>query len=235
MLPRRGHILLGRKEKFSVEEKVNAVNEYLKGKSSMNSIATQFGIDFASIKQWVSNYESMGIDAFRTTSNKRYSKEEKEQAVAAYLAGEGSHMEICKRFKIRSTCQLRNWIKKYNGHEELKASGTGGTAIMTKGRATTFDERVEIASYCIEHNHNYSETAEKFHISYQQARNYTIKYEKNGIQGLQDNRGKRKSEDSLSEIEKLKAELKLEKAKRIRAEMENSFLKKLDEIERRRG
>ena len=46
---------------------------------------------------------------------------------------------------------------------------------------------------------------------------------------------KRKSENSLSEIEKLQAELKMEKAKRKKAEMETSFLKKLDEIERRRG
>ena len=58
---------------------------------------------------------------------------------------------------------------------------------------------------------------------------------KGGINALQDNRGKRKSENSLSEIEKLQAELKMEKAKRKKAEMEASFLKKLDEIERRRG
>lgn len=42
---------------------------------------------------------------------------------------------------------------------------------MTKGRKTTFDERIENVQYCISHTHNYSETAEKFHISYQQARN----------------------------------------------------------------
>ena len=75
----------------------------------------------------------------------------------------------------------------------------------------------------------------KFKVSYQQARNYTIKYEKNGIDALQDNRGKRKSEDSLTELERLRAELKLEKARREKAEMEASFLKKLNEIERRRG
>ena len=75
----------------------------------------------------------------------------------------------------------------------------------------------------------------KFKVSYQQARNYTVKYENGGINALQDNRGKRKSENSLSEIEKLQAELKMEKAKRKKAEMETSFLKKLDEIERRRG
>lgn len=61
----------------------------------------------------------------------------------------------------------------------------------------------------------------KFLIS----RNYTIKYEKNGIDALQDNRGKRKSEDSLTELERLRAELKLEKARREKAEMEASFLK----------
>lgn len=32
----------------------------------------------------------------------------------------------------------------------------------------------------ISHNHNYARTTEKFNVSYQQARNYTIKYEKNG-------------------------------------------------------
>ena len=177
----------------------------------------------------------MGADAFLTEQNKHYSKFEKEQAVTAYLAGEGSLTDICNKFKIHSTTQLRQWIKKYNGHEELKASGTGGTIIMTKGRKTTFEERVEIASYCISHDHNYSETAKKFLVSYQQARNYTVKYEKDGLNALQDNRRKRKPEDSLSEIEKLRAELKLEKAKRQKAEMEASFLKKLDEIERRRG
>ena len=134
---------------------------------------------------------------------------------------------FAKNTRIRSTTQLRNWIMKYNGHEELKASRTGGTPIMTKGRKTTFEERGQIVQYCISHTHNYAETAEKYGISYQQARNYTIKYEKDGIDALQDNRGKRKSYDSFTEIERLRAELKLEKSKRQKAEMEVSFLKNL--------
>ena len=224
-----------RKGKYSREEKLNAVQEYLDGKSSMNSIANRLGVDWSAVKLWVNKYEAMGAEAFFTKQNKHYSKSEKERAVTAYLTGEGSLMDICNKFKIHSTAQLRQWIKKYISHEELKASGTGGIVIMTKGRKTTFEERVEIASYCISHDHNYAETAEKYSISYQQARNYTVKYEKDGLNALQDNRGKRKPEDTLTEIEKLRAELKLEKAKRQKAEMEASFLKKLDEIERRRG
>ena len=151
----------------------------------------------------------------------------------AYFAGEGSLVDIAIKYEIPSYSTVRSWIKKYNGHEELKASRMGDTGIMTKGRKTAFNERVEIAAYCISHDHNYTETSEKFKVSYQQARNYTVKYENGGINALQDNRGKRKSENSLSEIEKLQAELKMEKAKRKKAEMETSFLKKLDEIERR--
>lgn len=62
-----------------------------------------------------------------------------------------------------------------------------------------------------------------------------LKYEDGGVDALQDRRGKRKSEDMMSELERLRAEVKLLKAEKKRAEMEASFLKKLEEIERRRG
>ena len=52
---------------------------------------------------------------------------------------------------------------------------------------------------------------------------------------MQDNRGKRKPEDEMTELEKLRAENKILRAQKERAEMEASFLKKLAEIERRRG
>ena len=143
--------------------------------------------------------------------------------------------EVLKKNKIRSETQLRRWIMKYNGHEELKSSGTGGCTIMTKGRKTTFDERVEIVQYCITHGRNYTETSEKYGISYQQARNYTVKYESGGVDALKDRRGKRKALEEMSELERLRAEVKLLRAEKKRAEMEASFLKKLEEIERRWG
>lgn len=228
-----GSFVMGGKSKYSPEERIAAVQKYLASDSSLSAFARQYGISFNNFKQWVFNYESMGAEAFIEHQYKRYSKAEKETAVIAYLNGEGSYLEICKKYGIRSTRQLGNWIKKYNGHEELKNSGTGGIFIMTKGRKTTFEERVEIASYCISCNHNYSKTADKFSVSYQQARNYTVKYEDGGLDALRDRRGKRKEQDAFTEVDLLKAELKLEKAKRKQAEMEASFLKKLKEIERR--
>lgn len=217
-------------------EKLRAINEVLSGKCSVAATASAYGVHPESLRQWLSKYEAKGDTAFsRTGHNEPYSAEFKQKVVAAYLAGEGSYLELAQKFKIPAKSTVTSWVLKYNGHKELKASGTGGSSLMTKGRKTTFEERVEIASYCISNDHNYAETSEKFKISYQQARNYTIKYETGGVTALQDNRGKRKPEDTLTEIEKLRAELKLQKAKLQRAEMELSFLKKLEEIERRRG
>ena len=103
---------------------------------------------------------------------------------------------------------------------------------MTKGRKTTYEERVEIVTYCIEHQNNYAETAQKYQVSYQQVYSWTTKYETDGVDALQDKRGKRTSVDKMSEIEKLRAENKLLGAKNRRQQMEIDFLKKLEEIER---
>lgn len=62
-----------------------------------------------------------------------------------------------------------------------------------------------------------------------------LKYEAGGVEALRDNRGKQKNHDEMSELEKLRAEVKILRAEKQRAEMEASFLKKLEEIERRRG
>ena len=152
-----------------------------------------------------------------------------------YLAGGGSEQSIAVEYGLHAESTVLKWVKQYNSHEELKSSGTGGIPTMTKGRKTTFDERVEIVQYCIAHDHNYAGTSEKYQVSYQQARNYTVKYEAGGVETLRDKRGKRKNPDDRNELEKLHAEIKILKAEKERAEMEVSFLKKLEEIERRRG
>lgn len=107
---------------------------------------------------------------------------------------------------------------------------------MKAGRKTTFEERIEIAIYAIEHDKNYSATAKKYDISYQQVYNWVKKYLAKGEKELKDNRGKHLEKRDLSELtnsEKLELELREAKAKIQRLEVENALLKKLDEIERR--
>lgn len=226
---------MGRKSKFSPEVKLELVLKYIEGKDSINNIANQIGVNKSSLENWIRNYQSLGVCGLNTTStNTSYCEEIKIMAVRDYLSGKGSLRDICKKYGIKSHKQLLDWIMKYNSHEELKSSGTGGSKIMTNGRKTTYEERIDIVKYCIEHQNNYAETAEYFLVSYQQVYFWVIKYEKGGVEALQDKRGRRKSVEKMSEVEKLKAENKLLQAENRRKQMELDFLKKLEELERGR-
>lgn len=226
---------MGRKTKHSYEERINAVLDYLSSSSSQAEIATRYGVERTSLRTWVNSYRNIGPDSLRPkTHNNTYSADLKASAISDYLSGKGSLEDIRTKYGLKSTKQLRQWIWKYNSHETIKPSKTGGL-LMTKGRKTTFDERIEIVKYCIEHANDYNATAEKFAVSYQQVYSWVIKYEDGGVEALEDRRGKKKIESQMSEIEKLKAANKLLEAENRRQRMEIDFLKKLEELERRRS
>ena len=103
---------------------------------------------------------------------------------------------------------------------------------MAKGRATTLEERIEIVGHCIANNKDYGKTIERYSVSYQQIYGWVKKYEKDGVDGLSDRRGHRKDEARMSEVEKLRAQLKLKDAENLRLQMENELLKKLEALER---
>jgi len=164
--------------------------------------------------------------------NKKYSKEVKLQAVQAYLAGKGSQREICKVYGISDHRVLRDWIKVYNGHKELKANKCAGMEIyMTKGRKTTQQERTKIVAFCIEHGKDYPLTIQNYGVSYQQIYSWVWKYEEKGVNGLTDNRGRTKPMEEMTEIERLRAENRILQAKNYDLEIENAFIKKLKELE----
>ena len=217
------------------EEKIRAVKEYLEGRTSQQEQAKKLGVKVSSFQEMVAKYETFGEEGLRKgEKNKQYSAEIKRMAVESYLNGEGSQTDICKRYKIRSKVILRKWIKVYNGHREVRPSkGRGSDIYMTKGRNTTYEERLEIVSYCIAHGNDYTAVIEKYGVSYQQIYSWVRKYNEKGAEGLVDKRGKRKPESEMTELEKLRAENKLLAARNKRLETECAVLKKLEEIERR--
>ena len=167
----------------------------------------------------------------KSHKNKKYSTELKLQAVTDYLTGKGSYETLRKKYEILSTRQLRNWVKWYNGHREFKERSTGkGEIYMTKGRKTTQEERAEIVAFCIEHNKDYGLTVETYNVSYQQIYAWVRKYEEGGVDKLKDNRGRTKPVEEMTEVEKLKAEMKILEAKNRQLEIENAFIKKLQEL-----
>ena len=223
-----------RKRKLSDELILTIIDEHFKGGKSSRTIAAQHGISYSTVNEWLVQYKQNGVTAFtRDGRNKTYSTELKLQAVEDYLSGKGSILTISAKYGLRSTIQLRNWIKVYNSGRGFRHKMSGGSR-MKETRPTTVEERIQIAKDCIATGGHYGETALKFNVSYQQVYQWVKKYKEKGNAGLEDRRGKRlkdqaprtREEELEIEIAKLKHELYMTK-------MERDVLKKLDEIERR--
>lgn len=221
---------------LSQEEKLQAVHEYLNGELSLRDVALKYGVGDTSVRKWIAKYKSGGEAALLPSHTKKhYSRSLKQEVVQAYLAGKGSYSELCIRYKIPSFDTVRKWVMQYNSGRSIQGSETGGTAIMKQGRKTTYEERITIVAFCLEHHKDYQLTAETYQVSYQQIYSWVRKYESQGVEALADWRGRTKPEEEMTELEKLRAENRLLKAQNKRQEVEMAFLKKLDEIERRRS
>ena len=157
----------------------------------------------------------------------------KMKTTLKYMGGDSFYI-FNEKYKIRDKRQLRAWIKVYNGHKDFKKR-TGGSR-MTKARKTTKEERIAIARECIESGRNYGEIAIKNNVSYQQVYNWTNKYAELGDSGLEDRRGQRTAQqEPRTPEEELRIRIAQLEHELYMKEMECNLLKKLDEIERRRG
>ena len=224
---------MSRKSKIDPAEKVKIIERVLAGEISTNEAARLIGVVRSSIQDWRNLYLSDGPTALMAQSNnKTYSKELKLQAVQEYLDGKSSQSDIVKKYHLRSSCQLRDWIKVYTTHGEINSRTSGGGSYMRKARSTTPEERLAIVQDCLANDKNYGAMALKYQCSYQQVRNWVKRYEKMGSAGLEDRRGRRSGtvpsrtpeeemRDRIAELERRNRDL----------QMENDLLKKVRELE----
>ena len=221
------------KTKVAPEEKIKLVEQYMSGTISQHEISRISGIAISSIQKWICKYKAEGAAAFLPTNkHRKYTPELKEKVVKEYLAGHGSLLTLCEKYKIRSTTQILRWIKRYNRHEDFYRRG--GHRNMTKVRKTTQQERVRIAKECLAAGRNYGEVAEKYQLSYQQVYTWTNKFAELGEAGVEDRRGQRTSkQEPRTEEEKLKVKIAQLEHENYLLKMERDFLKKLDALERR--
>ena len=221
------------KTKVSAEEKARLVQDCVAGRLSRAEAARRAEVDERSLYRWIARYEAEGSVGFiATEKNRIYSEETKLQAVEEYLAGRGSLEGICKKYKIRSERQLRNWIQVYISGRDFKKMSGGSR--MKNTRKTTQEERVRIAKECIENGNNYGEIAIKYQVSYQNVYTWVKKYRELGEAGLEDRRGQRTAQqEPRTEEERLRIEIAQLKHELYLTRMERDLLKKLEEIERR--
>lgn len=226
---------MSKRTKYSAEEKYEILKEYEDGVRTISEITSIYKINRSTLEDWRYNFEKYGIDGLREMITwKRYSKELKEQAIKDYLSGKYSQREVAKKYEISNKSVLLKWVDKYNSHREITATTKGMSQSMTKGRSTSWKERIEIVLYCIAHNNDYQHTAETYNVSYQQIYQWVKKYELGREDALKDRRGRKKTEEELTPEDRVNFEMKRLKAENERLRAENAFLKKLEELERGR-
>ena len=222
-----------RKLKIPFEEIVDLVEQYLNSQISISEASRIAGVVPHTFKTWLMLYENNGPSGLLPVKkNNYYSPALKLSAVQDYQDGLGSLYEITKKYGLRNTTQLSAWIKAYNTHKDFKS--VNGGHIMSTERKTTLDERLEMVLSCIKNQKNYSSTAAKYQVSYQNVYYWVQKYEKLGKAGLEDRRGHRKGTlPSRTPEELLQDELARLKRENLQLQMELDIAKKLQEVERR--
>ena len=78
--------------------------------------------------------------------NKYYDRKLKLQAVQDYLGGGGSLRTICKNTGLK-TKKLRNWIKWYNGHKEIKRGEQPNGDLYDQGQKDNRKRNAEIVAF----------------------------------------------------------------------------------------
>lgn len=233
--------------KFSANQKHEAVMRYKQQNETLSQISFDMGVDTVTIKNWVRLFDTFGISGLE---NRRqlgsYSEDLKRAAVEAYLQRGVSQAQICQEFKIPAVRTLQCWIEKYNRSTgnikecapiipsvpQCQPVEFGRTTVMSKKNPVTHALRLDAVSFCIEHNYDYSKTAEKFGVTYSQVYSWVMKFEDNGPDALIDRRGRKKDPGKMTELDILRAENRLLKAENRRQAIEIEALKKAKALER---
>jgi len=229
---------LGRKPKVSVEVKLQACKDYCNGNGSFNSIGATIGVHQSSVQRWVYSYREKGDSAFIVSDrNKSYTRDFKMYIINEYLNGNNSSNGLAAKYNITDSMVCK-WVNSYNQGIEVKDYKPKPEVYTMKKRKTTFEERLEIVNYVLSNDKNYRKASLEFKIPYASVHLWTRKYLSMGEEGIKYNKRGRKTKDdvnlnSLSEIDRLKYELKIEKEKRELAELKYEVLKKKEELEKK--
>lgn len=224
---------MGRKSKYTIEQKIKACEDYSKGKGSFCSIAFDLGTTHAVVSQWNTIYKEYGKDAFAERhTNNAYTVEFKIKIIKEYLNGKVSSRDIAAKYNITHSMVLQ-WVSKYNNGEKLQDYNPQSEVYAMKSRKTTFEERIEIVKYAITNDNDYKGAADKYCVKYSLVYQWVKKYNESGEEGLKflsKGRPSKKERKELTELEKKDIEierLKLELERHKRAE---EILKKNIEI-----
>lgn len=126
--------------KLSYEDKINIYQKYKEGKSVVN-LTKIYGIKRKKVQYLIRLINKHGYDILRTTNNKLYSREFKQNAIDRVLLKNESINSVAIDIGLCGDGMLHNWINKYkqNGYnivERKRGRPTMPKKIKKKGNET---------------------------------------------------------------------------------------------------
>ncbi|MCH7324064.1 IS3 family transposase [Solibacillus sp. MA9] len=216
------------KKSFSTDIKILALQYLEEDRYTLEEICTMFSVNMTTLQVWRALYKYGGVEALiRPKKNKVYTEELKQRAVKDYLLKKYSMFDIIAKYGISGLSVFKKWLKIYTSHSELYDSGKGMSQAMTKGRKTTVEERIEIAKNCLANGKNYQETATQYEVSYQQVYLWVRKFEQNGEEALQDQRGRTKPAEKRTPEDEFRLKIQQMERENERLRAENLPVKKV--------
>ena len=173
--------------KLSPQQKVALVEKIISGEISRQAAAQSVGVSNTTVRQWLRIYEAEGPGGLTPREKSRHlTAEEKQAAVADYLAGEGSLFEICKKYGIRSPQNLEKMVETAKQGGALR--GYHGASRHRGDAYTTAADRVQIVQDCLANGCDYGATALKYNVDYKALVNWVGRYRAHGPAALHDSR-----------------------------------------------
>ena len=151
--------------KLSPQQKAALVEKIKAGEISRQAAAQSVGVSNTTVRQWLRIYESEGVDGLAPREKSRHlTAEEKQAAVAEYLAGGVSLFDVCKKYGIRSPQNLQKLVEKAQAGGELR--GYHGASRHRGGAYTTAADREKIVRECLADGCDYGAAALKYNVDY---------------------------------------------------------------------
>ncbi|MGN7707968.1 helix-turn-helix domain-containing protein [Chryseobacterium sp. 22543] len=125
-----------KKEKFSIDFKLNCIKLHISSHRSIASIALEKGFNESNLRKWLGFYKKYGISGLKPSKNRSYSLEFKLKVLRSIESGNLSQREACIRFNIPAQSTVLNWQKDYekNGILGLENNPRGRLKIMNDNK-----------------------------------------------------------------------------------------------------
>lgn len=130
--------------KLSYKEKIEIYNKRKEGET-LKTLQSKYGMTKHNIQYLVWLIDKHGFDILRTTKNKEYPKQFKEDAINRVLIDNEPIQTVAIDIGLLSDGMLHNWIKKYkeNGYNIVERKRGRSPTIMKKPKVLNKAEKIE--------------------------------------------------------------------------------------------